>query len=635
MLRSLGAKVEPGDELDDSGSQTPSQPDIDVHEDIRDHLPSRIEGSTPKLVTTEGTSRYFDSAPWANLGAEFQHPEVEGLGEPMNKSTVDEGELFFEPEQTHAPGNLADLHPPFQLLLKLKEVYIDRVDALVKIVHVPSFWSTLMNRLQHPQGLPKSLEALAFAVYFAAISSLSDKECQDIFEASRSALVSRYRIATRQALVNAEFLSTYSPNTLRAFAIFTICMRDTYRLDTLYALSGLSIRLARKMGLHRDGASLGLSPFETEMRRRLWWHLVHVDFRTADVLGTRPSLDLSSGDAKMPWNVNDEDLQPDMTELPPERNAITSIALCLLKTELWEALRQFSSLTYPPGDVRWEAVGSTDVSVARKDSFINQLEDRLESRYLRYCDPSDSLHAFVSAMARTAICKMRLFAHSPRQFAQNPGAVAQSDRDIAFANATKLLEYVTWLKAGRHDMGKYMWQIGTSHLWNTMLYVLIEARHCKTGPQVEKTWQLIGKVFSHYPQVFEESTGAVYKALGKWTLDVWQEYVEALNSEDLPLPQTPRYIAALRRCRDPTRESGSGVRNNTMEASGLQEKSVEKIPALGWKDEVTYDGLLPDWASFESYEIPELLSFEMDPNEWIQWEQLVAGHGSHTQVSSL
>lgn len=60
-------------------------------------------------------------------------------------------------------------------------------------------------------------------------------------------------------------------------------MRSEGLCDSLFVLSGMTIRLAQTMGLHRDGKALGLSPFETELRRRLWWHIVHLDFRAADM----------------------------------------------------------------------------------------------------------------------------------------------------------------------------------------------------------------------------------------------------------------------------------------------------------------------------------------------------------------
>jgi hypothetical protein len=397
-------------------------------------------------------------------------------------------------------------------------------------------------------------------------------------------------------------------------------VRSNHRSDTLFVLSGVAVRLARKMGLHRDGSSLGLSPFETEMRRRLWWHIVHMDFRISDLLGTKPSMDLFSGDAKMPLNVADEDLSPDMVDLPPESNGITSIVVCLIRCEVAEFLRKFSSPFQ--NDVRWEILTNPDITLAQMDSRINQLEDLLERKYLRYCDPSNTLHHFTSIMVRSAICKIKLFAHNPRRFANRGVKVPQSERDIIFTNATKLLEYVNLVR-GNQSLDKYMWQIGTSFLWNSLLYVLIEARHRKVGPEVNRLWQLIGVVLSKYPQMFEKTTGAVYAALGKWTLEAWDDYLAATKVEGLPKPPTPEYINAIRRCRTPSVESPSDQKDPT-DFGPVTGKSAGDCNIQARRhDRNPLSGLEP----FASYDFSNLLSFEMDPDEWVQWESLVAGEG--------
>jgi len=112
----------------------------------------------------------------------------------------------------------------------------------------------------------------------------------------------------------------------------------------------------------------------------------------------------------MPLNVDDEDLHPDMIDPPQERNGITSISNGLIRYEVIDTLRKFSAAC--PGDGRWEVLSSPHVTLAKKDSIISQIEDHLEKKYLRYCDPSNSLHTFVSIMVRSSICKMKLFAHS-------------------------------------------------------------------------------------------------------------------------------------------------------------------------------------------------------------------------------
>lgn len=46
---------------------------------------------------------------------------------------------------------------------------------------------------------------------------------------------------------------------------------------------GLTMRAAQTFGLHRDGSPRGLSPFEVEMRRRVWFALCAFDRRVSQV----------------------------------------------------------------------------------------------------------------------------------------------------------------------------------------------------------------------------------------------------------------------------------------------------------------------------------------------------------------
>ncbi|KAI1098360.1 putative C6 transcription factor [Jackrogersella minutella] len=629
LLKSFGANVEPSEELDDSDSETASRPDVEMdrngepqNKSQRD--PFGLEESKPKLITKEGTSSYFESAPWSNLGDESQHPEVGGVGEPIEESTIHENNMFFEPENGYG---LEGLHPSFQVLPKLREIYADRIHPLMNVLHLPTFWTSLMNGLRSPQEMPKSLEAAAFAFYLATIHSLGEDECGTFFGAQKSVTQSRYRAAARQTLVKAGFLSTTSIMTLRAYAIFLMCVRSSYQCDTLFVMTGVAVRLGRKMGLHRDGTSLGLPPFETEMRRRLWWQLAHMDFRTADVMGMRPSLDVLCGDTQAPLNVEDEDLLPDMIDPPPERNGITAITSCIVKCNIIDTMRKFPS-SYP-GDVRWEVLSNPDVPFSKKETLINQTEDQWERLYVRYCDPSNSLHNCVVITIRASICRMKIFAHNPRQFANSP-KVPQRERDVVFANATKLLDYVIMVQRRSHGLDKYGWMFGGSFLWNTILYVLIEVRHRRIGPEVDRAWELIGTLFSHYPQIFETCAGAVSATLRKWTMTVWDEYVAASKSEGLPEPTAPDYIIAIRRCRIAVLESPSKA------------KDPPEDPGLTTRNPLSHDENQhqkcdgnPDPESFELYDAPDLLSFDMDPSEWVQWEQIIAEQSGLNHVGHM
>lgn len=93
----------------------------------------------------------------------------------------------------------------------------------MKILHLPSFWSSLTKALQHPQDTSKNLEALISAFYFVIIVSLSEDECRNLLGRPKSVLFSQQQFVVRRSLKTAEFLETSSIVTLQAFTIYLVC----------------------------------------------------------------------------------------------------------------------------------------------------------------------------------------------------------------------------------------------------------------------------------------------------------------------------------------------------------------------------------------------------------------------------
>lgn len=93
-------------------------------------------------------------------------------------------------------------------------------------------------------------------------------------------------------------------------------MRQKYSPHSLWILTGVAIRIGQRMGLHSDGKSLGLPIFEAEMRRRVWWQIVLLDNRNAQLSGLKNSVVANFFDTNIPANINDSDLNPNMSEQP-------------------------------------------------------------------------------------------------------------------------------------------------------------------------------------------------------------------------------------------------------------------------------------------------------------------------------
>jgi hypothetical protein len=152
------------------------------------------------------------------------------------------------------------------------------------------------------------------------------------------------------------------------------------------------------MGLNFDGTSYGLPPFETEMRRRLWWQIIFLDSRVGELAGCPPSMLQHLRTTRIPLNVNDSDLFPGMREPPVEHTGITEMIHVLPRCEIIKLYLE-AKLTNIPARVRIP------------DSQIDEFEAFIEEKYLKWCDDSVPWHVLAKLATKSALAKVRLGNH--------------------------------------------------------------------------------------------------------------------------------------------------------------------------------------------------------------------------------
>ncbi|CEJ91939.1 hypothetical protein VHEMI07621 [[Torrubiella] hemipterigena] len=80
------------------------------------------------------------------------------------------------------------------------------------------------------------------------------------------------------------------------------------------------LHLAVRMGYHRDPDHfLDISPFEAEMRRRIWTTILVMDLTLSLDIGLPRNAIDSQYDTKLPQNLHDSDFDEDTLEIPPPR----------------------------------------------------------------------------------------------------------------------------------------------------------------------------------------------------------------------------------------------------------------------------------------------------------------------------
>ena len=287
----------------------PSSTDENARKDVTPSIPLRTDvvsqrdfGSAPgRLVADHGRSRYVSNPFWTSLGDEvsihsFIHSlphacwfaiyityttrtQIEEVQDLLDPPSSDEDSP--SPEQLEANSaflfshSLASSLRPYQpspsQAFFLWGVYEERVAPVFTLLHTPTARRIVLQGVG--QDLDKTIEALVFAIYFAAIITLSSSECLDHLHQDKDAAVSQYQFAVEQALGRADFLKTQSVMLVQASCIFLFAVHAHGDTRFVWSIIPVLIRVGQGLGLHRDGSNFGLDPFETEMRRRLWWYV--------------------------------------------------------------------------------------------------------------------------------------------------------------------------------------------------------------------------------------------------------------------------------------------------------------------------------------------------------------------------
>lgn len=469
------------------------------------------------------------------------------------------------------------------------QIYGENVEPLVKIFHLPSMCNVLANAACNLDNLNKATEALMFAIYLAAVTSLSPDECRNLLSEDKATALSKYRFATEQALARAGFLNTQERVVLEAFVLFLICVRHQDDTRFVWTLTGLAIRIAQSLGLHLDGTHFGLTPFETEMRRRIWWQVVILDVRAAEDHGTDPSITEQSFDTKLPLNVNDADLDPEALVAPEERIGCTEQTFCLIRYEVSFVMRRLN--WNPPGPSKCRQ-RQLNTSLAEKEELIEKCHKYLEEKYLQYCDMTVPLYWVTATVARLIMSKMWLIVHHPFKREDGGANLPQETKDRLFVTCVEVLEFSRLLETEQSTI-KWGWLFRTYVQWHAVAYILSELCARTKGETVDRAWRAIDSVFADWGGVIVASKrGMLWKPLRKLMAKARAARMRDLEKDArFPKDGTLGPVAAMF-----TPAAVDSVRqpepDATMDAFGYVPNYSAKFPTSGGANE-TFDGMQP------------------------------------------
>ncbi|RYC58364.1 hypothetical protein CHU98_g7845 [Xylaria longipes] len=446
------------------------------------------------LVMNDNESMYVGNWLWGVICDEVKHIrqavedndiELEPLEKRILRPSI-QGVPFFWGSTSVMYENLQPL--PSQVSY-IWETFLENVDPFIKVLHTPTTARTIKEAKGKFNSMSRGMEALMFAISLAAVTSLREDEVRENFGEDRKTLIARLRLGTEQALSRAGVLNTTDISTVQAFIIYQEIVKQDDGQRASWTLAGLLTRIAFGMGLHRDGSNFpNVSPFDAEIRRRVWYHLCFLDGRVGDCQVFNVGITENLFDTKPPSNLNDADITPDMTSLPASRDdEYTDSTLCILRCKIWNFAREFrSSITIEP--------------FSNKSTLIQQLQSLAEIRksmakeVKQYLRPGDShLHILIRTTIAVELTRFDHILHVANNFKSPDG---EDESHKAFALAIASLEHIFRL-AEQPATAQWNWYLYSFVQWHTMSTILVRLSTSPWGPMNEVAWGLAKKAFVH------------------------------------------------------------------------------------------------------------------------------------------
>ncbi|KAF5988095.1 hypothetical protein FCOIX_679 [Fusarium coicis] len=288
----------------------------------------------------------------------FEQPEEAGEDQFLDDE-IDPTEVMLNTRA--GPRNREELLnrlPERKVADRLLSRYFASMSPSQHIVHRPVFTRQYSKFWQDPNEasfhwVAQLFMMLSLGVFFNNFINSSELEGDSPLPAQDR--IRHYKACAGWALVWGKYTQPSSA-TLPAFLLYVESSFLFNRAAQMncYVLSGVCIRLMLKMGLHRDPSKLAnISPYEGEMRRRMWNMAIQVELLVSFHMGLPSMLQGIETDTAVPRNLDDHDFDEDSTELPLSRPPTdwTSMTYPIHKTQILRVFgqiaRQAHALTPP------------------------------------------------------------------------------------------------------------------------------------------------------------------------------------------------------------------------------------------------------------------------------------------------
>ncbi|KAH2934093.1 hypothetical protein KXW73_004022 [Aspergillus fumigatus] len=385
----------------------------------------------------------------------------------------------------------------------LWHVYRENVAPMIAILHTPSIEAMLREGYANKDSiLQPEQEALILAICFAAVVSMTPQQSLSILGGGHDAYIHKYRVAVERALAGANLISTQDMRVLQAAVLFLLCLRRCCDSRLVWAEAAIVVRVAQRQGMHRDGQRQGLTPFEIEMRRRLWWHICILDMLCSEDQGTDTQIWPGMFDTKLPSNIDGDEVTPGLTTLPPLRRGYTDITLCIIHCEM------MSNLYWAGKSLDEDA---RQPSTSEKEKLLSTLANRLEVLYLHNFDLDIPIQWVTVVIARLTLSKGWLV---HRLNASTAGRDPAATNDEIFHMAVEIVKFATLIQ-NNESTSQWAWLCKSYKQRHVVAYILSELCVRPVTPETEHAWEVVTEIYHQWLREDRQTNTMLQKPLSR------------------------------------------------------------------------------------------------------------------------
>ncbi|KAG0646560.1 Fusarisetin A cluster transcription factor fsa6 [Hyphodiscus hymeniophilus] len=371
-----------------SSSQTTASPAVDLHgqrplgmseafdEPFAPLHNDRQSNSSGQVVSGPNEKTYVGATHWAAILDDSYFNDVESEDSPRDENVRPDLSLVFNSQPSTTKEDLLAALPDRAIVDRLVYRYFnsnspalreslqieveENADLVSDILHKPTFQKNYKQFWADPHGTPITWLGLIYALLcLATFTALVAGEENPDSRGTPMEMIRTYRGCCLQCLVLANYPQP-GPYTLETFIIY---MEGEFVLSkddqmSCYLLIGVTVRLAMRMGLHRDSNNFSgnITIYQGEFRRRVWHLLTQLDLLVSFHIGLPSMIQGIKTDTRVPRNLRDEDIDEHSIDLPPSRpeSEMTVMSYTLAKGRLARVFgsvaEHANSLTLPRYD---------------------------------------------------------------------------------------------------------------------------------------------------------------------------------------------------------------------------------------------------------------------------------------------